>query len=109
MYYDVRKCGSRIQKLRMKKGMTQEQLSIRLNASLSMISKVEQGTKGVSIDFLIVLSEFFEVSTDYLLFGYVVQQKSLSEDLEILHAEMDKLEKQFCKTKDLSDWIFKNM
>lgn len=43
MYYDPKECGKRIKELRNLHQFTQEQLSERLNISLSMMSKLEQG------------------------------------------------------------------
>lgn len=69
MYYDPKECGKRIKELRVLHQLTQEQLSEKLNISTSMMSKLEQGTKSLSIDLAIEVSEYFMVSLDYLLLG----------------------------------------
>lgn len=69
MYYDPKECGKRIKELRNLHQFTQEQLSERLNISLSMMSKLEQGTKSISVDLAIEIAEYFSVSLDYLLLG----------------------------------------
>ena len=69
MYYDLRESGLRIKKLRKQKGLTQEQLADKLNISTSNLGKLERGLQGLSIDLLIELSIFFDVSLDYILLG----------------------------------------
>lgn len=69
MHYDTKACGLRLKELRQKHSMTQEQLSDKLNISVSMMSKIETGNKGVSIDLLIEIAELFDVSLEYILLG----------------------------------------
>ena len=66
MYYDLKESGLRIKKLRKQKGLTQEQLADKLNISTSNLGKLERGLQGLSIDLLIELSIFFDVSLDYI-------------------------------------------
>lgn len=108
MYYDLKKSGLRVQQLRMKRGITQEQLAAKLNTSMSMISKVEQGTKGVSIDFLIELATFFNVSTDYLLLGCSNDDRVCSLYLDELYTEIDEIENHIQKTKVIYEKMVKN-
>ena len=78
MLYDMKQSGANIQRLRIQKGYTQEELSGVLNITRSFLSYIESGKKGCSIDLLIQLSELFQVSLDYLVFGserYAIQQK----------------------------------
>lgn len=69
MYFDQKEFGKRLKEIRMSKGITQEKLAEELNVSWAHISKMERGTRSCSIDLLIALSGYFEVSTDYLLTG----------------------------------------
>lgn len=69
MYYDQKESGKRIAKLRKDKGLTQEQLADKLNISTDYIGKMENGRYGGSIDLLVEISEFFEVTLDYLILG----------------------------------------
>ena len=57
--------GLKIQ--RIKKGITQEQLSNKLNLSVRQIRSYEQGTRQPKLDTLKRLSEFFGCSVDDLL------------------------------------------
>jgi len=49
--------------------MTQEKMAELLDISLKHYSEVERGITGISINKLIFLSNFFGISTDYLLKG----------------------------------------
>ena len=53
----------------MLKGMTQEELAVEISVSYEHINKIERGKHGCSLDLLLELSAFFEVSNDYLLTG----------------------------------------
>lgn len=86
MYYDPKECGKRIKELRNLHQFTQEQLSERLNISLSMMSKLEQGTKSISVDLTIEIAEYFSVTLDYLLLGKGMRTEELRKKL--LEAEV---------------------
>lgn len=58
---------NRIRKLREKRGMNQEALAGLIGVSQQTISKVERNTEALGIDLLIEISDFFSVTTDYLL------------------------------------------
>lgn len=59
--------GEKLQALRQKKGLSQEQLAERLEVSRQSVSKWESGQSRPDMDKLVVLAELFGVSTDYLL------------------------------------------
>lgn len=59
--------SKKIYTLRKKKGLSQEQLAEKLNVSRQAISKWESGVSMPESEKLILLSEFFDVSIDYLI------------------------------------------
>lgn len=59
--------GKKIQKLRKNRSLSQEQLAEQLNVSRQAVSKWELGDSAPDIDKIILFSNVFEVSTDYLL------------------------------------------
>ena len=59
----------RIQQLRKEKGLSQEQLADQLHISRQAVSKWESGQSLPDIEKIVALSEYFEVTTDYLLKG----------------------------------------
>lgn len=59
--------GLRLKTLRESQGLTQNDLSIRLNTARSTITAYENGTNEPSIDMIIRISNMFGVSLDYLL------------------------------------------
>ena len=61
--------GKRIYELRAQSGMTQTQLAEKLSVTFQAISKWEKGKASPDIDSLILISDIFGVSTDYLLKG----------------------------------------
>ena len=69
MYFNQKEFGERLKGLRMIRGLTQEKLAENLNISWEHMGRIERGEKSLSIDLLIVISDYFDVSTDYLLTG----------------------------------------
>ena len=61
--------GEKLQELRKRKGLTQEELAQALYVSRTTVSKWESGRGYPSIDSLKVLSAYFSVSVDELLSG----------------------------------------
>ena len=56
-----------IQNLRQSQGLTQVELGKRLNVSKQCISNWESGNVMPSVDMLVKIAKFFNVSTDYML------------------------------------------
>ncbi|WP_435790305.1 helix-turn-helix domain-containing protein [Clostridium sp.] len=59
--------SERLQLLRKEKGLSQEQLAELLNVSRQSVSKWESGQTYPETDKLIILSDLFEITLDYLL------------------------------------------
>lgn len=94
MYYDLKESGLRIKKLRKKKELTQEQLANKLNISTSNLGKLERGLQGLSIDLLIELSIFFDVSLDYILLGRELQTDKLKRQIHTMLEQLIELEQK---------------
>lgn len=85
--------------LRNENGYSQENLAEALNVSRQTISKWELGTSVPETDKLILISDFFHVSVDYLLRGSVEKKPDGSFDRTILRflgaaQEMDKISEE---------------
>lgn len=61
--------ADRIQHLRKAKGISQEELADQIGVSRQAVSKWESGQSSPDLEKVILLSEFFDVATDYLLKG----------------------------------------
>ena len=61
--------ADRIQYLRKSKGLSQEELAEKVGVSRQAVSKWESEQSTPDIEKIIVMSEFFEVTTDYMLKG----------------------------------------
>ena len=61
--------AERLQELRKKAGYSQEQVAEMLGISRQAISKWESGQGNPEIDNVIKLTEIYDVSADYILFG----------------------------------------
>ena len=61
--------ADRIQNLRKSKGISQEELADKIGVSRQAVSKWESGQSIPDIEKIILLSDFFETTTDYLLKG----------------------------------------
>lgn len=69
MIYDMEASGKRLKELRKQAGKTQEQVAEAVGLEPGTISRIERGAKGMSIDSLLMFSEIYGVSTDYILKG----------------------------------------
>lgn len=65
--FDYVSLGLRIRKARKQKNLTQEQLAEICGLSTAHIGHIERGTRALSIESLVTISESLNVSTDYLL------------------------------------------
>lgn len=75
--------SDRIQQLRKTKGISQEELADHIGVSRQAVSKWESEQSAPDIDKIILLSDFFGVTTDYLLKGIesVSKKSSAKNDL----------------------------
>jgi len=63
----MRELGSRIRKMRKREGVSIEKLSKETGISVGAISYWENGKSDIKGDQLIILAQYFECTTDYLL------------------------------------------
>ncbi len=61
--------ADRIQNLRKAKGISQEELADKIGVSRQAVSKWESEQSTPDIEKIIIMSDYFEVTTDYLLKG----------------------------------------
>ena len=81
-YYNISEVAARIRRLIKAHGYTQETAAELLDIDRSYMSRIENSSKGCSVDLLIRLSELYHVSLDYLILGRTADQASLKENLE---------------------------
>ncbi|MBO4326272.1 MAG: helix-turn-helix transcriptional regulator [Clostridia bacterium] len=82
-----------IRNLRKSKGLSQEELAVKLNVVRQTVSKWEQGLSVPDADMLISLSEVFETPVSTLLGESVAAQeaedlKAISEKLEVINLQL---------------------
>lgn len=91
MYLDHEAIGQRVRVLRNSRGVTNEKLSEELDYSHSHVSKAECGIRCYSVDLLICLSRYFDVSLDYLILGEEGENANTKRCMRILLKEMEGL------------------
>ena len=64
---DLQLFATRVKELRKQKRLSQTELGEVLGLTHKSISTIESGVRGTTIEKLILLAKFFNVSTDYLL------------------------------------------
>ena len=64
---DLELFATRVKELRKQKRLSRSSLGEVLGLTHKSISTIESGVRGTTIEKLILLAKFFEVSTDYLL------------------------------------------
>ena len=102
MYYNTKASGARIRELRIAKNFTQDDLAEHMNVSRGFISLIESGKKGCSVDVLIVLSDLFGVSIDYLVLGTITytapDSTALKTDIQELIGQLEKFRERLYLT-----------
>ena len=86
--YNIEETASRIRDLREAHGYKQEQAADLLSVDRRHIARIEAGTRGCSLDMLIRLSELYDVSLDYLVFGKDTDAKVLKSKLDAFMAQI---------------------
>ncbi len=85
--------GDRIKALRQDRKISQEQMAFDLHISRSTVSKIETDGRITSLEALVQLSEYYHVSTDYILKG-ISDNTSVSEELQAIIALLTSLAKR---------------
>ena len=88
MYFEPKTFGKRLQELRKEKGFTQEKMAEELNVSVPHLKKLESGERSCSIELVLIVSEYFGVTTDYLLKGNVRDKADEKEKLMAVIEEL---------------------
>lgn len=90
MIYDIKQSGKRIRQLRIQNGYTQEKLARELGIDRSLLSYVEAGKRGCSVDLLVRLSDFFDVTLDLIVLGKEKTTPNI-KDGDLLKADITEL------------------
>ena len=65
-----------LKQIRKEKGYSQLKIAMDLSISREAISYYENGKRDPDIQMLIILSEYFDVSIDYLILGHEFEKKT---------------------------------
>lgn len=82
MNFDNKEFGQRIRALRKQHKMSQIELCDELGISVSHLSKIELGLANPSVDMLLLFSDYFNASTDFLLKGKDFSNENLKNDMK---------------------------
>lgn len=105
MYYDVEKTAEIIKKLRNKKGVTQEQASREMEINIKTIQSAEQGTRGLSIDTLCIIGNYYGTTLDYLITGeHKDMQKCFSYLSRLSENQRTKIDNIIVNLIDTLEW-----
>ena len=94
MNYDIKRSGECIRQFRIQSGYTQEKLAGALNIDRSLLSHIEAGKRGCSVDLLVQLSDFFHVSLDLLVLGRNQTVPPNTKDRDLLKTDIAELIQQ---------------
>lgn len=76
--------ADRIQYLRKSKGISQEELADRVGVSRQAVSKWESEQSMPDLDKIIIMSDYFDVTTDYILKGVEIVENKEQKGKEIV-------------------------
>lgn len=93
--------ADRIQYLRKQKGISQEELAEKMLISRQAVSKWESGQSAPDLEKIVLLSDYFEVTTDYLLKGVEPQvEERIVEKIVTVEKPVNESEKPKWKEAD---------
>ncbi len=72
---DMTAMGARLKAQRKALGLTQQDVYEKIDVSQNHYSRIENGHVGVSLDILVRLSEILNISIDYIVTGFVNDEK----------------------------------
>ena len=88
-----------IKTLRKEKGLSQEELSIKLNVVRQTISKWEQGLSVPDAEMLISISEIFDTPVNTLLGENIIESKE--DDLKVISEKLEVINQQLYQKQEL--------
>ncbi len=99
MEVDYLKLGERLKKERKRNAMTQEVLAEKVSVSIKHIGCIERAESIPSIQVLVDLANELNVTTDYLLFDSVEQNRAIYETqiFALIHNRPEKFLKHLVK------------
>ncbi|HIS60364.1 MAG TPA: helix-turn-helix transcriptional regulator [Candidatus Faecousia faecipullorum] len=90
--YNTKDFAERLRYLRKSKGLTQERLAQELHISVTHEGKLENGSRTPSVDLLVLISDYFSISLDYLLKGKNQPTDSVKKAVQEAIRELRRLE-----------------
>lgn len=94
MNIDYKIIGERIKKVRRERGLTQEELSEKMDISIAFLSRVENGTSKLNLKRIFEICNLLDTTPGELLMGVSSEEKSyLSKELSDVLKKCD-MEKQ---------------
>lgn len=97
--------ADRIQSLRKSKGMSQEELADAAGVSRQAVSKWESEQSTPDLDKVIILSEIFDVTTDYLLRGIEPVENNDHKTMADVVDSKILTEKNSKRAKSILKWV----
>ena len=85
--------GQNIKRIRLLKGLTQEQLAEKLDKSINFISIIERGESGISISTIIDICNALQINSDELFNGLIDKQVVITNSLNMFNREDKKIVK----------------
>lgn len=100
--------NANLKSVRKSKGLSQEELAVKLHVVRQTVSKWEQGLSVPDSDMLIAISEILETPVSELLGETVSEQKP--DDLKVISEKLEEINLQFAKRKQrkrkILFWLF---
>lgn len=92
MTFDAKEIGHRIKRRRVELHISPTKAALDLNVSLDHLRKLEVGLRSPSLELLLLLSDYFGVTTDFLLKGSQAQA-ALHKELNVIIERLVELER----------------
>ncbi|WP_108775985.1 helix-turn-helix domain-containing protein [Lactimicrobium massiliense] len=93
MNFNQKEIGQRVHELRIGRQLSLDQLADAVNCSRDHLYRAERGEPrhGFSIDILIEIAQYFDVSLDYLILGEAGNNQAIRQELMRISVELKML------------------
>ena len=93
--------GGRLKKLRLERGLTQEQLALKVHfGNKGMVSAYETGKRELSMGALLAYVDYFDISADWILKGDILKEIEINNCAAITNKNIEKMVELYCSISD---------
>ena len=92
--FNMKDFGKRLRLLRQACGLTQEEFCNEIGISDTHYRKIEAGSRAGSLELIVEMAEYFQVSLDYLLLGETESNSKAKKDILVVIESLTRIARE---------------